>query len=553
MISTSRQSSTAGALLLALLMFAFSARAEETLDPIDQAVQLEELYDQRISVTSAIGSSQKGMVVLDDLDLISDGTNVTLVPHPGAATNKLWSTWPQLGVVKIPLASLKKIQKNASVGIQILLRPKEEGSANEAKYCRELQLICAGKKATLKCNDSAALTTDEQLNLAVASIYIFGDSGWARAEAREQPGSFDAHPICSANLKAGTTAWLEESDVARRVSVTPKTDPPQPKLAGCKGNPSLDAPQGALVVLYSPAQLTKWKGCKDPAHASPTSPRVCMPTDNPKHPAFLEPNRTLDVFVVRPRYFPSQVSGVGAVQVTPPQVQTSKYSFDGSTEKSAQADLSDPADTCVVDRWTLGPRGAGSFAVKTELFDSSGTEQKATAHLTEFAVEPVYIGAIRVGVAAIMPFGQNETQPGTATYSVRTGEGGNTIHRDSWSPFDLDLIAGYTAFFTKRRATEIADGGFGVFSGLGILSVSSTTGNVTGLTSGYLGLEGSAGGFALELLAGVKRVNMLADGYHVDSGVGGTTVPMTVAYRFAAGLAVSYSADVFKFAGTAVP
>ena len=217
-------------------------------------------------------------------------------------------------------------------------------------------------------------------------------------------------------------------------------------------------------------------------------------------------------------------------------------------------------DSCVFDDWVIGPRAPGAFSVTTSLIDSTGAEQKTTTRVTELVVETQYMGAIRVGVGMIVPFGQNSSvssRAGIATYSARPSpNGGSAIFRDTWSPFDLELIAGYSAFLSKdpRTSTKLSDGGWGLFSGVGILSVSSTTGNVTGLTSAYIGPEWSYHGFAAILLAGIKRVIVLSEGYEVGSQLApGSSVPTSTTYRFAAGLLLSYTSDVFKFAGSSVP
>jgi hypothetical protein len=291
---------------------------------------------------------------------------------------------------------------------------------------------------------------------------------------------------------------------------------------------------------------------------SVTSPASCVPGTSGV--GILDPNSGLHVRVIRPREYHSSVSSPNPVQVTALGIERSAGPPMPEVRKAqAQASRKPPGE-CQVDEWYLGPRAPGPFTVATSLVNSKGEEQKVTTHVTELVVETQYMGAIRVGVGMIVPFGQNSSvssKAGVATYSVRPSpNGGSAIYRDTWSPFDLDLIAGYTAFLHPgpRRTTQLGKPGWGLFSGLGILSVSSTTGNIIGLPSAYLGLEFSWRGFAAILLAGAKRVTLLPDGYEVGSPIApGSSVPTSTAYRFATGLLLSYTSDVFKFAGSSVP
>jgi hypothetical protein len=105
-----------------------------------------------------------------------------------------------------------------------------------------------------------------------------------------------------------------------------------------------------------------------------------------------------------------------------------------------------------------------------------------------------------------------------------------------------------------RRLTALGDGGWGLFGGLGLVAVSPSSGNVTGLTSAYLGLEYSYHGFGALLVGGIRRETVLASGYEVNTHVAaGTPVPTTMTVAPAAGIVLNVTSDVLKIPGTFVP
>jgi hypothetical protein len=200
--------------------------------------------------------------------------------------------------------------------------------------------------------------------------------------------------------------------------------------------------------------------------------------------------------------------------------------------------------------WSVAPRAAGGMKITTQLTNLDGDVYKPSQHVSELVVEAMYIGALRFGVAAVVPFAQNGRGWGTSTYVVRpVSTGGNAIYEDSWAPAEIELVGGYTAFFSRRRLSALANGGWGLFGGLGLAAVSPATGNVTGLTSAYVGLERSWNGLQVLLLAGLRREPVLSSAYHVGDHVASGTILTGSEVLPAAGIMLGFTSDVLRIQG----
>jgi hypothetical protein len=230
--------------------------------------------------------------------------------------------------------------------------------------------------------------------------------------------------------------------------------------------------------------------------------------------------------------------------LVPDHIATPDSTGGGSKGPARSAAPSGDGDPCVTDVWSFAPRKEGVVNITTSLTGYAPSERTS-----EIIVEGRYVGAIRVGVAGVVPFGQNPAGPGISTYGIHSSPaGGNQIYKDSWTLADLELVAGYTAFLSPRRLTKMSQVGLGWFGGIGILSVSPASGNVNALNSVYTGLELSAGGFQAMFLGGFRRETELSSGYKVgDHAPAGASITSTAVLPVAA-VMIGFTSDAFKIA-----
>jgi hypothetical protein len=292
--------------------------------------------------------------------------------------------------------------------------------------------------------------------------------------------------------------------------------------------------------------------------ASPNHPVICTGHWADRRPFQLEPNTSARVIVIRGAGsdWTSHVTASGDPQLAPQQIlgadgkpgPLAGFSALGASSPAQAPDRS-AHDTCLSDVWTIAPR-AGGFHIAVALVDEKGTSYGPSERPIEVIVDQKYIGAIRVGIGATIPYDGRSDTFGTSVYGVhQAANGASVINRDSWSPLDLDLIAGYTAFFAPAHRSVLELGGPGFFFGSGLLSVSPSTGNVTAITSAYGGFEYSLGGMQFMALIGVHRENAIAAPYHDGQTVASSASVNATSYEPSFGVMFGYTADVFKIPG----
>ncbi len=342
----------------------------------------------------------------------------------------------------------------------------------------------------------------------------------------------------------------------------PTPPPPPPRI--CNGvdaavmtqlNADLAA-NDVLVVSYGVA------GSSPCLHGRPDAPSICLPyqygKDSDIHPPLVPANKPIRIRIIRPEGYSGQIAADGTPQESATAIAGSASPLGSRLQGNAEPHLAGSSYACIVETWDLAPRAPGAVKITASLLDPNGGTYKASSHVVELIVEGVYVGAIRVGIGAIVPFGQWSAQNGGPTYGVssysirNSPQGGSAIYRDSWSPAELELVGGYTAFLSKRKLSNLGEPGFGLFGGLGLLAVAPASGSVTGLTSGYLGLEFSWRGLSFLGVGGVRRETVLLDGYHVGTHVASGANITGTGYVPAIGLVVGFTSDVLKIPGTYV-
>jgi len=351
--------------------------------------------------------------------------------------------------------------------------------------------------------------------------------------------------------------------LSRAAAAEQNTDPPPPPKKEKTETPptcSLGTRQPAadiLVVLYSPVDFNR-SDCNG-TDAYPSHPVICLPiSENSNKPtSILLPNKVLMVWIIRsddvtaPQYVPG-VAGSPAAAATPPEFAPGNGRPANFVPQALPKSSDTYPPTCVVESYSLAPRPPGPFNVTVQLNDDTGKAIPGSLRAIEFAVEHVYMGAVRVGVGASFP------RDGVRSYSVRqTAAGTSAIYEDGHTQGTFDLIAGYSVYLWPYPATTTTISGFhiGLFTGIGLVSASQTAGSLNYFTSLYSGPEFSWRGISLEMLIlGVRRGTALAEGFSPGSPLPASLpVPTRTRYQYAPGIAISFTSDVLKVAGVTVP
>jgi hypothetical protein len=417
------------------------------------------------------------------------------------------------------------------------------GDVPAQKFCETVVLDCNAR--TLVCADADKMTPAQKAALKTAKLLVSTTpKPLTIASSGKDDASFAATTLCTTPLTFPAMIQLDDGKNQTSLQLANITTPQQKADTAkpppdCTPNPSTiregnDDPS-VLIVSYDKADRT---------------PVIVLPRrtkdDRSSGLGTIKTNTRLRVIVLRPPQYPAQVVVDGAA------AQLSGTSIVGSTGTPTGG--ARETEACREDEWSLAPRASGAIKITTQLTDSSGNVYKSSAHVSEILVETQYVGAIRVGIGVVFPLDQNPTGFGTSVYSVRASpQGGNQIYRDSWTLADLELIGGYTAFLGDRGLSELGKPSFGLFGGLGLIAVSPNSGNVTGLTSGYVGLEFSYQGLQLLPLFGVRRETALLGSYQVGNHVAaGATVTGTAFFPVVA-IMVGFTSDVLKIPGGNFP
>jgi hypothetical protein len=423
------------------------------------------------------------------------------------------------------------------------------------------------------------------LSVKVALVTAVSISCWfslatdARAQAEGPAAAPSTKVDVAGSLTLGrgdgkpkTTTDLSGSVTISSSAASDKKDPPSAPVTGSCVLPDKHIPEHVLLIMYATPYATDNDAENKQNSLVPTqceqgtprllSPIVCRPNymDNTEDQVTWLPNKAMAVVVIHEEtdlkklQYASSVTASPAASETPPEVVPA--SLAASAAKAARVEhapgeATPPPSQCVVDTYTLAPRAPGAFTVTSQLTDSSGKPVFGTSRQVEFLVKHQYIGAVRVGAAMSFPL-----TSGVSSWSTQqTANGTSVIYENGHSPGVFEVVAGYSAFLDGPiTAASLAKLHPGLYTGLGIISTAPSTGNLTYFTSAYFGLDLSWRGFALELLAGVRRNTVLADGFSPGSLLPtGAAVPTKTEFVFAPAVALSLSSDIFKVAGMTVP
>lgn len=320
---------------------------------------------------------------------------------------------------------------------------------------------------------------------------------------------------------------------------------------------------GKAEVLLKLVPLAKDSWC----HAEPTVPDDWVPdplyvvcfdarrgTVQPVLPTgvpFLKPNQAIAVVVLSDGSTSADISvGGGAGFQLQGLADPEALAYARSVEPAAQT-ASTSLTGEYVATWYFAPRlptqGPAAITVTT----AKGDATKVRTATMELTPRPVYISAIRTGVAL-----QKGHSP---SYSLRTPAGGTTavIQADD-TLLRPELVVGYSAAFKLRdnlyprveKLPVVSCARLGGYGGLGVIGPSSdSTGAVpiSFLTSVYLGFEYEVTPSTAFAFAGVlHRSEALNSGLSIgDSASGTLTHPV---FRSGWAIVLNVSPKFFRFA-----
>jgi hypothetical protein len=198
----------------------------------------------------------------------------------------------------------------------------------------------------------------------------------------------------------------------------------------------------------------------------------------------------------------------------------------------------------VVSVISFAPRLPGPADIKIKQMEGG----KETSYTVELVVEETYIGAVRLGVSAVIKGAVDREYSAQA----RPGSQQAEIVAKSTGPVDLELVLGFAPYLFDfieedgRAAVTGCRRCFAPYVGLGLLNQSATSLEL--LKSLHFGLEWEfAPSFSVAGTFVVRRVTRLATGFEVGSPVG-TDVPTTMGYSLGCGLVFNFSPEFFKVA-----
>lgn len=215
-------------------------------------------------------------------------------------------------------------------------------------------------------------------------------------------------------------------------------------------------------------------------------------------------------------------------------------------EKVASAQSEDAKDTStVLTELSFAPRKPGKSV--DVVIAKNGT----TVRTSELEVVPVYIGAVRIGIAAGSAIDQTfgtAIAPGSDQTEIVVTSGATTT-------FQPELVVGFAPFLftprgrsyvTARKAIDLKY--VAPYLGLGVASLDAeATVKFSLLKSVYLGAEYEMGRYAsIGVAAQLRQVTRLATPYEVGGSIDGTTVPTTTDYSPGIAFFFNVSPDFFR-------
>lgn len=249
----------------------------------------------------------------------------------------------------------------------------------------------------------------------------------------------------------------------------------------------------------------------------------------------LEPNQAIHVIVLRPADATLSIELGGEQGLYPP----TDRNLVKDSENEQHADHEEPVepDFAVEDK-LFAPRLPG----KANLTVTLTRGEKQDVQVVEFLVEPVYVGAVRLGVAMLA---------GGATdrgYGVRkvAGSSQQEVVVTSRHKADLELVLGYSAYLSPRGYANASIFRVEPYVGIGVLNDSPT--GLQTLKSLHAGVEWEpSANFGIALTGVVRRVTRLADGVQVGSPVTGSA-PTQEQVDLGVGLVFNLSPEFFRVA-----
>lgn len=204
-----------------------------------------------------------------------------------------------------------------------------------------------------------------------------------------------------------------------------------------------------------------------------------------------------------------------------------------------------PCPKAVVTERPFAARKPGRSDVEIKLMDH-GTTTAKLVYPVELIVEETYVGAIRLGVAALFNDAVDRS------YEARTYPGSKQaeIGATTFGHVNAEIVLGFAPYLfdylkTGEGRPAITKGtGLAPYFGIGLLNANGT--GIELVKSIHLGLEYQfAPSFSLALTGVGRRVNRLPPGFTVGSPVTGT-VPTTTGFGLGVGLVLNFSPEFFK-------
>jgi hypothetical protein len=203
-----------------------------------------------------------------------------------------------------------------------------------------------------------------------------------------------------------------------------------------------------------------------------------------------------------------------------------------------------PLPPDIVSEVAFAPRRPGPADVKIRQIEGG----KETSYTIELVVEEIYLGAVRLGVAAI----QKDAVDREYLSQARPGSQQTEIVAKSTGRVDLELVLGFAPYLFDfigddgRAAVTGCRPCVAPYVGLGLLNQSATSLEL--LKSLHFGLEWEfTPSFSVAGTFVVRRVTRLASGFEVGSPIG-ADVPTTTGYGFGGGVVFNFSPEFLKLA-----
>ena len=249
----------------------------------------------------------------------------------------------------------------------------------------------------------------------------------------------------------------------------------------------------------------------------------------------LRPNQSVRVVVLRPKNTALTLELGGVEGVYPP---TDSVKIPEADEQHARHPEAPLVPDFAIEEKYFAPRLPGQ-ANLTVTLKRAGED---TVHTVEFVVEPVYVGAVRLGVAVL--FG-GATDRAYGARSVGGSKQSEVVATTSQKA-DIELVLGYSAYLSPRGYANPDWLRFEPYAGIGVLNDSAS--GLQTLKSFHAGVEWEpSANFGVALTGVVRRVTRLADGLRVGSPVTGD-VPTVQRADLGIGLVFNLSPEFFRVA-----